>query len=392
VRILFARNLYRPIDLGGNRYPYEVTKRLAARGHEVLVITGGFRGNSDGPAPRVLQYPVSRAHPALTFSSNAIFGGAATTFQASRFHPDVVITSSYDLAYGYSLAGRRNEIPSVFIYHSAFYSDWTRRLAGRNGVAGWFGRRAAAFARHVERRVLRESNRVVAVSPFSLREISTSLGGGLNARCRLVPTGVETQVFSPGSRGEARATLGLHTDATVLATVGRLAPVKRYDRAIAATARLIQEGLAATLLVIGDGPERSRLERLANELGINEAVRFEGHCDGGELVTRLRAADLQLCTSEFENWSLALLEGMACGLPVVGTPFGGTAEMLGAVDPVLVLEDGEVNSIVERLNSLFADRPRLRDLGIRSRQYAESFDWGVVVERLERVLTEAIET
>jgi glycosyltransferase involved in cell wall biosynthesis len=297
VRILFARNLYRPIDLGGNRYPYEVTKRLAARGHEVLVVTGGFPGHVGGSKPRVLQYPVSRAHSALTFSTNAVFGGATTAIQASSFGPDVVVTSSYDIAYGYGALRLGTRKPTIFIYHSAFYSDWTRRLARRQGLAGWLGQRAAGFARHVERRVLHQSDRVVAVSPFSLREISAVLGPNFEGRSRLVHTGVDTQLFSPGSRAAARAALGLSSKDVVLATVGRLAPVKRYERAVHAAARLTKQGVPVTLLVIGEGPERQRLEKLAHELGANGAVRFEGHRDGAELVTRLRAVDLQLCTS-----------------------------------------------------------------------------------------------
>ena len=356
----------------------------------MLVVTGGFDGHVDGSAPRVLQYPVSRAHPALTFSSNAVFGGAVTAIQVSRFGPDVVVTSSYDLAYGYSLVRWGITTPTIFIYHSAFYSAWTQRLAAREGAAGWLGRASAGFARHVERRVLHQSSRVVAVSPFSLREISSILGPGFEGRSRLVHTGVDTQLFSPGSREAARAALGLSPDAVVLATVGRLAPVKRYDRAVHAAARLTRQGVPVTLLVIGDGPERQRLEALAQELGANDSVRFEGHRDGAELVTRLRAADVQLCTSEFENWSLALLEGLACGLPVLGTPFGGTAEMLGPVDPILVLEDGEVQSIVARLIFLISDRGRLDELGARARTYAESFGWPAVVEKLEQVFEEAI--
>jgi glycosyltransferase involved in cell wall biosynthesis len=64
--------------------------------------------------------------------------------------------------------------------------------------------------------------------------------------------------------------------------------------------------------------------------------------------------------------------------------------MLGPVDPSLVLDDGEVESIVERLNSLLRDRGRLEELGTRARTYAESFGWPTVVEKLEQVFAEAI--
>lgn len=382
MRILFARNLYRPIDFGGNRYPYEVTKRLAARGHAIRVVTGDFTGPPPQGAPPIVRYPVSRTHPGLTFGTNALFGGATTAIERSRFHPDVVVLSSYDLAYGYQKFG---DGPIVFIYHSSFHSEWTRRLAAGPGARGAFGRTIARFARHVEHVVLGRARLIIAVSPFSAREIAT-LGASPAEGCRVIPTGVDTTLFSPGSRTDARRELGLPQEDLVLVTVGRLARVKRYDRAIAATAELLRRGLSVRLLVVGDGPERASLERLTAEHGITDKVRFEGHRDGQKLVVCFRAADIQLCTSEFENWSLALLEGLACSVPALGTPFGGTPEMLREVDPRLVLVSGEPRDVADGVERLGAtDRATLAP---RCRAYAERFNWDAAVSRVEEALQE----
>jgi glycosyltransferase involved in cell wall biosynthesis len=204
----------------------------------------------------------------------------------------------------------------------------------------------------------------------------------------VIPTGVDVERFSPGDRALARSRVGLTENGFVLVAVGRLTRVKRYDRAIHAVARLLKEGLRATLLLVGTGPERESLLRLANELGVAEHVRFEGYRDGSELVNRLQAADLQLCTSEFENWSLALLEGLACGLPVLGTPGGGTSHLLAPIDAVLVLPNGEIEALVRRIALLAADPARLKELGRRARGYAEAFAWGPIVVRIERLLQE----
>lgn len=381
MRILYVRNLFRPIDFGGNRYPVEVTSRLARRGHELVVATGRFGVHSAVSGVRVVQYPHSRQHPLLTFWTHALSSRLAVARVMRRWRPDIVVLSSYDTAYGYGFAAPR-QVPSIFIYHSSFHSEAVLHLGRRTGAFRLLARPARAFLYHVEATVLRSATRVVAVSPFSKREIARHLGRETDERCSVIETGVDTIRFTPGDRQKAREQLGLPGDALVLVTVGRLAAVKRYDRAIAATAALRRAGFDAVLLVVGEGPERRRLSALAQELGITAYVRFEGHRDEGQLVERFRAADIQLCTSDFENWSLALLEGLACGLPVVGTPFGGIPDLLSQVDPALVVRSARPEDIAASV-AKFAGDTRMRALSRRARAVAESYDWEQVVTRLE---------
>src|SRR5712692_6136149 len=127
--ILFVRNLFRPADFGGNRYPWEVTRRLAARGHTVRVVTPKPGGPLPGPTPVELHhYPVSRRTPLETFFTNALFSRIVVERQILRRRPDVILFSSYDTAYGY-FALPLHRIPSTFIYHSSFYSPAVDRVA-----------------------------------------------------------------------------------------------------------------------------------------------------------------------------------------------------------------------------------------------------------------------
>jgi D-inositol-3-phosphate glycosyltransferase len=306
------------------------------------------------------------------------------------WRPDIVVLSSYDTAYGYGLAVPR-DIPNVFIYHSSFHSEAVLQLGRRTDALRLLARPARAFVHHVEARVLRSAWRVVGVSPFSKREIATYLGADTEDRCVVIETGVDTVLFKRGDRGAARERLGIAADALVLITVGRLAPVKRYDRAIAATAVLRQAGLAVILLIVGDGPERSRLGGLASALGVTEHVRFEGYQDGNMLVERFRSADIQLCTSDFENWSLALLEGLACGLPVLGTPFGSTPDLLSKVDPALVMASAKPEDIAAAISNLASNSPRMLALGDRARAVAERYDWEHVATRFDDFLRSVAE-
>ena len=105
----------------------------------------------------------------------------------------------------------------------------------------------------------------------------------------------------------------------------------------------------------------------------------------------MQAADLQVCTSAFENLSLAILEGMACGTPVLGTPGGGTPELVGQIDPALVLADDQPHTLAEALPVWLSDRERLAALGRRARALAvERYDWERVVDGLEAVCSEVV--
>jgi glycosyltransferase involved in cell wall biosynthesis len=105
----------------------------------------------------------------------------------------------------------------------------------------------------------------------------------------------------------------------------------------------------------------------------------------------MQAADLQVCSSAFENLSLAILEGMACGTPVLGTPGGGTPELVGLVDPGLVLDDDQPHTLADALPVWLADRERLDSAGRLARRLAvERYDWERVVDGLEEVCGEVV--
>ena len=142
-------------------------------------------------------------------------------------------------------------------------------------------------------------------------------------------------------------------------------------------------------MIAGDGPERARLERLVSVYGLADRVCLAGYCAPPRLRALMQAADLQVCSSAFENLSLAILEGMACGTPVLGTPGGGTPELVGQIDPRLLLADDQPYTLAEALPRLLADRDGLAELGQRARQLAVArYDWERVVDGLEAVLGE----
>ena len=383
--ILFVRNLFRPEDFGGNRYPWEVTRRLARRGHTVRVVTP----HPAGPLPGTLEvtlvnYPVSRRTPFETFFTNALFSRLAVRREIARARPDVIVFSSYDVAFGhYFLAPPGGRIPTAYIYHSSFYSDAVDRVATMRWPIRLAHGPLDQFTHYVEKVAFRSSDVIIAVSPFSRAEIERRLGAERRPIV-LVPTGVDTDLFRPGDRAASRARLGIRAEARVLLTVGRLSPVKRYDRAIDAVRQLRADDDRYLLILAGTGPAEVDLRKRAATLG--DSVRFPGFLDGEALVDHFRAADLVLCTSEFENWSLSILESLATGTPVLGTPRGSIPDLVRPVADDLVTSDTDPGTIATAVRRHLLAPERLRGLGVRSREHALRYGWETTALGIEDAL------
>lgn len=145
--------------------------------------------------------------------------------------------------------------------------------------------------------------------------------------------------FLPQPRDMARMEYGIEPDKTVLLTVSRLASAERYkghDLVLQSLPRLLQNNPDVFYLVAGEGDDRQRLESMAQDLGIQHAVRFLGKVPNEKLPALYTAADLFLMPSIGEGFGIVFLEAMACGTPAMGLNADGSA------DP---LRDGETGFI-----------------------------------------------
>jgi glycosyltransferase involved in cell wall biosynthesis len=381
--VLFARNLFLPDDLSGNRYPYETIRRLGARNHPVTVATPRLHGNFPSlQNVRYHLYPIARPHPSVSHFTN--LASATIAYRRLRSRYDVAIAGSYDAALALGWAGIVPRTPLVFLFHSEFYSEWVQK----RGVVRNVLRRYMAV---VEQHVFGLSSRIVAVSRFSARQIASRAPESA-AKIRVVPTGVDTHYFTPATdKSEVRLGLGLPLNQPIIIGVGRLAGVKQFDRLITAHSVAVARGLQAHLVIAGGGPERAKLDALIDTYGMRQHITLAGYCDPPRLRAYMQAADLQVCSSAFENLSLAILEAMACGTPVLGTPGGGTPELVGDIDAALVLDDDHAHTIADALPIWLSNLDRLERLGERARTLAvERYDWERVVDGLEDVCGEVV--
>jgi glycosyltransferase involved in cell wall biosynthesis len=172
--------------------------------------------------------------------------------------------------------------------------------------------------------ILRFADMVAAVSNEVREQI---VSHGLKAeRVEVVHNGV-TEIPPLDQPARAAYDREFHLHGPVVAAVGRLAPEKAQARFLAAAAIVLDSSPEATFLVVGDGPMRGDLERQAAELGIQHAVRFTGTRDDARLL--IDRADVMVLSSDREGHSVAALEALAAGTPVVSTNVAGMRELLG---------------------------------------------------------------
>lgn len=145
-------------------------------------------------------------------------------------------------------------------------------------------------------------------------------------KIRIVRSGIDTSIFARPHDEDLSRALGPGLKRPVVAMVARLQPVKDHVTFLAAAKVVLDSMPQATFLVIGDGPQREELEDLCRQMGIEGSVHFAG--TRLDIDRLLPAIDVHVLSSHSEGLPLAVLEGMACGKPVICTDVGGTSELV----------------------------------------------------------------
>ena len=374
-------------DAGGmNVYVVELSRRLAALGVEVDVITRAT--SSDLPPTVELAPGVTVRHvTAGPFEGLAKedLPAQLCAFTAGLMRVEAAREPGwYDLVHSHYwlsgqvawLAAERWDLPLV---HSMHTMAKVKNLTLADGDAPEPVARAIG-----EAQVVAAADRLVA----NTDEEAAQLVGLYDAdpeQVVTVPPGVDLDVFSPGSRAAERRRLGVPDDAYLLLFVGRIQPLKAPDVLLRAAARLIEgrPQLRRRLVVaVVGGPSGSglahprALEALAARLGLDDVVRFVDPLPQDGLPAWYRAADVTVVPSYSESFGLVAIESQACGTPVVAASVGGlrTAVADGASG---VLVDGhDPADYAGVLAALHADPARRAELGRGALEHAAAFGWG----------------
>lgn len=236
---------------------------------------------------------------------------------------------------------------------------------------------AAGSMRDVVRLAINKSDGVTAVSGYLKRETERMFSP--NRPVEVIHNFVDTSLFRRLDGGEVRELLGLGNE-KVLIHISNFRPVKCIRDVLAVFERVARQ-ITATLLLVGDGPERSDAETWVRLHGLADRVRFLGkHTD---IVPLLSIADLMLMPSNAESFGLAALEAMACGVPVVATDAGGFPEFIRHGVDGFLHPPGDVEAMGRSALSLLRDDMAWIACSDEAVRRARQFDTSLMVERYE---------
>ncbi len=239
-----------------------------------------------------------------------------------------------------------------------------------------------------EDQVVAEADRLIANTDTEARQL-IDLYGASRDRIDVVPPGVDTDVFRPGSKREARSALGVSQNDLVVAFAGRIQPLKAPDvllRAVAVLRRQYPDWTFRVLIVGGaSGTGRiapHRLQELAVELGLRQSVDFLEPMAPADLCRVFRAADVVAVPSYNESFGLVALEAQAAGTPVVAAAVGGLRVAVDDGVSGLLVPGHDPARWADRLASVLLD-PSLRStLAAGAPVQAARFSWERTVDGL----------
>ncbi len=285
-------------------------------------------------------------------------------WQAREFNPDVVhiffgipdgpigwaLKRVYGLPYLISLRGA--DVPSDEVKRFAKHYKLLRPFIG------WLWRDADAL---------------VAVSN-GLRSYAYETTPDLPIE--VIPNAIELSVFTPPRQRQ-------HDGPVRLLFVGRFNAFKNVETLLEAAGCLKERGVDNfELQLVGDGERRANLERLTVEKGLTRHVRFLGWVDRAAIVERYRQADLFVTATTWEGMPNTVLEGMACGLPVVATRASGLDQLVQEGVNGYLVNINDAPALADRLTELIDNPHERRRMGKESRRIAEQeFAWEYITEQ-----------
>jgi D-inositol-3-phosphate glycosyltransferase len=253
-----------------------------------------------------------------------------------------------------------------------------------------------------ERKAVLTADRIVAASELELNELTTLYGARAD-RIRVIPLGVDTDMFRPLRQADARRALGRDECENLIVFVGRIEQIKGIDVLLQALALLLHDRPDlrenTCLIVVGgaidpheDGSESDRiadLRKMVERHGIGQNVEFAGSLTQQQLRLFYAAADVCAVPSLTESFGLVALEAMACGTPVVATRVGGLQTVVTEESGVLV-PPGDFRSLAGAMARLLDDAGLRTRLSAGAHQRAQGFTWHRVADAVEEIYSEVL--
>jgi N-acetyl-alpha-D-glucosaminyl L-malate synthase BshA len=340
----------------------ELGIELAARGHEVHFIAyqQPIRLTSQHPQiffheVTVSQYPLFE-YPPYDLALATRMAEVAEIYNLDILHVHYAIPHSVSALLARQMLaaqenGKARKLPFVTTLHG---TDITIVGADRSYLP-------------VTRYAIEQSDGVTAISNYLKQRTLQEFD--IRNPIEVIYNFVNCDTYRRDPKAAERRAEFAQKDERILVHVSNFRPVKRICDVIEIFDR-VQKKVPSRLLLMGDGPDRSRAEWLVNQKRLRDKVEFLGKVD--RVNEKLSFADLMLVPSEMESFGLAALEAMACEVPTVATSVGGVPEVIEHGRTGFLASVGDVETMAGHAIDILSDEKRLREMGMLARWEAQA--------------------
>jgi len=395
VKVCFISPEYLPLSGGTGAYVYYLSNELMKRGYSVCIVTGYDQARDIRVSEKFSVFFLKTSKPPVVKSF--LFAGSSfrklnsirDRIRVDITHANLPLVPSFAVPAGFGKT-----------LVSTVHSTWKGEAEAIRGEP--YGRLNANekfmvsfnwFLRIFEERMLERSNKIIAVSDFTRREL-LQYYEVKEDKIRVIHNGVDVNKFQPNSdKRSAKEELGFNPDDIIVLSVGRLYARKGLFTLIESMPAVTRKFPRAKFVISGKGQsnEMKKLVAHAQKLGVRDNLVFTGYYPDRKLPRLYQAADVFAFSTFYENLPFAVLEALSTGLPVVTTRVGGIPEMI---------EDGKNGFLVQPFNSrelsdrilCFLEHPgAASEMAFLAREIIEErFDWRLIVKKVLKVYDEAL--
>jgi glycosyltransferase involved in cell wall biosynthesis len=381
---------------GAETVIHHLCKELLSLGHEVHTLTRM-------PKPGMMEYELDQGVHVHRFKGLPINSPLYVLYPlyslvkthrcfvrlSKEVNFDRIIFNHPFPAFGILSSKRCKDIQKIYIFHSPSHIEYRMALSNSNVLLKTIFSFTFLFFKYIERFALQKCKKVITLSQYMRNQViyyhSIS-----EEHVEVIPGGVDMKVFSPVHDAEERlwirTKLNMPQNPFILLVVKRLYGEMGLENIIDAIELLAERNVC--LLIAGDGPLRKKLESLISSKNLEQYARLLGNVPYQQMVQYYRLSDLFISTRA-EPFGLAILEALACGLPVLSVPEGGAVEILAGLSKKLLFKGTDGKTMANLIFRYLNCPDELEAIKLRCRDYVENnFTWSIFGNRLEQLVTQ----
>lgn len=299
-----------------------------------------------------------------------------------EFQPDIVHTHAAKAGALGRKAAKACGVPViVHTYHGHVFHSY-------------FGSLKTRLYKFIERRLAKQSDGIIAISPLQKEELSTQHRICPADKIKVIPLGFDLGKFQenlPEKRRQTRSTYQLGEDDVAVAIVGRLAPIKNHGLFLDAVELLLKKKIRARFFIVGDGSEKNAIEERANLLNTTYGNCITLTSWIKDIATFNAGMDIVCLTSDNEGTPVSLIEAQACNLPVISTDVGGVRDILKEGETGFVVPPKDVRSFAEKLELLVTNKEIRKKMSQNGWNFVEEqFHYTTLVKNMEAYYRELL--